>query len=300
MTTDKHGRGNRQQLDLSATVPWENTSGETVPAFGVVQLRSNFSTTSKASKPNAGTGLFFANGPVTVAASAFGESLVWNKPRKVLVSGTLSVGDEVGPVDGQWYMSAEGAGWRVLHQPVSNVAVVLKDGGTSAEIRAGVVRARVDTQFYSVELGDLPRSAFGNHDLECISCDPCTEVYGAGTAGCGLSISDPDSIVVVSGETITAYDPFSDKIPLVVGTDCVVAKVTGTGSRYGNYGGYGDGETWVVLNGYHEHIVQYREEWDCCDPTGPPTLIRKTPVILIGVECEPIECEECPPIPEPE
>jgi hypothetical protein len=296
LTTDKHGRGNRQQLDLSATVHWENTSGETVPAFGVVQLRSNFSSTSKASKPNTGTGLFFVNGPVTVEASAFGESLVWNKPRKVLLDGSPEVGDEVGPVEDQWYMSTDGTGWRVLHQAVGGVGVVVKDGGagTTSEIRAGIVRGRVDAQFYEVELGNLPRSAFANHDVECISCDPCLESYGTGTSECGLAISDPESIVVGGGETVTAYDPFSDKIPLKDGTDCVVAKLVGVGAAYGDYGGYGNGDAWVVLNGYHEHIVEYKERWDCCEPDGPPVLVAKTPIILIGVACDEIACGACP------
>jgi hypothetical protein len=128
LTTDKFGRGNRAQVDLSSVVPWENVSGEEIPAYGVVQLRTNFSTDSKASKPNATSGLFFVNGPAPVAASGRGESHVWDKPRRVLTDGTLQVGDEIGPVPGQWYMSTEGSGWRVLHQPVSSIAVVVQIG----------------------------------------------------------------------------------------------------------------------------------------------------------------------------
>jgi hypothetical protein len=173
-----------------------------------------------------------------------------------------------------------------------------------SNVRVGIVRARKGTMFYEIELGSLPRSAFGGiSGPDCtVDCDPCSMTYGEGTNLCAISILDPDAIVEGDGERILAYDTFSDKIPLIIDTDCVVARVSGISgiqSPYSNYG-YGDGDPWVVLNGYHEHIVQYKEEWDCCDPTGPPTLIRKTPVILIGVECEPIDCEDCPEVTPPE
>lgn len=167
------------------------------------------------------------------------------------------------------------------------------DDSSSSNIRVGIVRGQSGSMFYEIELGSMPRDAYGNGS-DCIDCDPCTSVFGAGTSGCGITISDPESIVVPDGQTITAYDPFSDKIPLKVGTDCVVAKVSGTGNSYG-YGGTPTGDTWVVLNGYHEHIVEYKERWDCCDPDGPPTLLAKTPIILIGVACAEIICGECPP-----
>jgi hypothetical protein len=38
-------RQNRSEVDLSAKIPWVNDSGEEIPAYAVVQLRTNFDTT---------------------------------------------------------------------------------------------------------------------------------------------------------------------------------------------------------------------------------------------------------------
>lgn len=127
--TDRNTGRNRSRLDLSPVIPWLNTAGSTVPAYGVVQFRDDYvSGYSQATKPNGSEGLFFVNGPVDVANAAHGESLLWDRPRQVLINGTVTVGDEVGPVDGQWYMSVNGSGWRVLHQAVDGVGVVVQAG----------------------------------------------------------------------------------------------------------------------------------------------------------------------------
>lgn len=130
--TDRHqSAGNRSKVDLSTVIPWTNESGETIPAYGVVQIRTNFSTTSKAYKPDNLDGLFFVNGMVSAAASAKGESYTWDRPRAVLLHGSPSVGDEVGPVSGQWYMDSTGSGFRVILQANDDdIGVVVASGGT--------------------------------------------------------------------------------------------------------------------------------------------------------------------------
>lgn len=117
---------NRSAIDLSAVIPWTNESGETIPAYGVVQLRTNFDGSSKASKPNAADGLFYASGMISVASTKAGESLTWDRPRPVLINGTVTVGDEVGPVSGQWYMDVTGGGFKVVRQPTGGVGVVVQ------------------------------------------------------------------------------------------------------------------------------------------------------------------------------
>lgn len=130
--TDRHTLNrNRSQIDLSAVIPWVNDSLETIPAYGVVHLRTDFSTLSRASKPDSGTGLFFVNGPADVVTDAYGESLVWSHPRRVLLDGTPTVGDEVGPTADSWMMSSAGSGFRVLLQPTDGVGVVVQSGGGS-------------------------------------------------------------------------------------------------------------------------------------------------------------------------
>jgi hypothetical protein len=125
---DRSQVNNRSQVDLSAVIPWINDAGAEIPAYGVIQLRTNYDTTSHALKPDGTTGLFFVNGPVPVASTKRGESLVWNRPRTVLLDGS-SVGREVGPVEASWQMTSEGTGFRVLKQAVAGVGVVVQVGG---------------------------------------------------------------------------------------------------------------------------------------------------------------------------
>lgn len=128
--TDRHSSpNNRSRVDQSGYLPWQNMSGEEVPAFAVIQLKTNFDGTSKATKPDESSGLFYTSGPVPVPATKFGESLLWHKPQRVLIDGTATVGDEVGPVEDQWYMSTEGSGFRVLRQPTEGVGIVERVGG---------------------------------------------------------------------------------------------------------------------------------------------------------------------------
>lgn len=129
--TERSQVQNRSAVDLSAVIPWVNDAGEEIPAYGVVQLRTDFDTKSHASKPNSTEGLFFVNGPVPIAATKHGESLVWNRPRVVLLDAGAAVGDLVGPVDGSWEMTTSGSGFRVLRQAVDGRGVVVQVGGGS-------------------------------------------------------------------------------------------------------------------------------------------------------------------------
>lgn len=127
--TDRSQVQNRSAVDLSAVIPWVNDAGEEIPAYGVVQLRTDFDTKSHASKPNSTEGLFFVNGPVPIADTKHGESLVWSRPRAVLLDAGAAVGDLVGPVEDSWEMTSSGSGFRVLKQATSGVGVVVQIGG---------------------------------------------------------------------------------------------------------------------------------------------------------------------------
>ncbi len=120
---------NRTAHDLAERLPWKNTAGESCPAYGVFRIDSFNETTLHwdAKKPDGEEGLYYANGPVPVANTKYGGAAMWNLPRRVLVDvDTLAVGDEVGPVDGEWHMSASGAGWRIMRPP--------ETGGTVATV----------------------------------------------------------------------------------------------------------------------------------------------------------------------
>lgn len=128
--TDRVTGDHRTTSQLGDVARWLNTAGEVIPAHGVVQLKANFSAGfSQASKPDGDDGLFFVNGFVDVADTAKGESLLWNRPRLVLLTGAPVVGTEVGPVSGSWAMADTGTGFRVMHQAVGGVGAVTQVGG---------------------------------------------------------------------------------------------------------------------------------------------------------------------------
>lgn len=140
----------RTARNIGDSVPWKNVSGSTIPAYGVVQFRTNVADgLSQADKPNGSTGLFFSNGPVDVAANKAGESLLWNRPRLVLLDSAAEVGDVVGPVASSWEMSASGSGFVVIHQAVYGVGTVCQVGGGSSTsiIRFQIREADCDNRF---------------------------------------------------------------------------------------------------------------------------------------------------------
>lgn len=131
-------RQERAPVDLSQTVSWTNESGLTVPAFGVVQLTAITDEAYEAVQPATTAGLFFVNGPVSVAASIRGESFLWTRPQRVKCSETgLAVGDIVGPVAGSWEMSTAGTGFMIMVPPSSGVAIVERTGGSGGGAAEG-------------------------------------------------------------------------------------------------------------------------------------------------------------------
>jgi hypothetical protein len=167
--TERHKSArNRSAVDLSAVIPWTNESNAIVPAYGVVQLRTNLDIVtelSKASKPDSGQGLFFVNGMASVPASGKGESLTWNRPRPVLLSGNPTVGDEVGPVQNQWYMSPFGSGFRVLRQANNDGVGIVTQVGVGGGGRSNLGAERI--WFFIVDV----YCPAGNNN------DPCNVMY---------------------------------------------------------------------------------------------------------------------------
>ena len=301
--TDRHfSPNNRSRIDQSGYLPWQNMSGEEVPAFAVIQLKTNFDGTSKATKPDEFSGLFYTSGPVPVPATKFGESLLWHKPQRVLIDGEVTVGDEVGPVENQWYMSDEGSGFRVLRQPTGGVGIVERVGGGGTRIRDGIVVASHGCGYYTIELGYYDGNAIGSGSADASGgeCDPCASLITSGADATATVVSYPGSQIAGSGTTVEAYDPASIVIPLVVGTDCVVCLIPGgpTGSGSGSTGaGSGSGAeptVWRVIQGCQEHVVKYEEEGDCCGPGGTWVTLRRRPTILIGHTCPWQEVDSCP------
>jgi hypothetical protein len=195
--TDRHQGQSRNVGRLADAVAWKNISGETIPAYGVVQFRSNYDSGlgfSQAEKPDGTIGLFFVNGPVTVANLAKGSSTLWNRPQTVLLEGNPVVGDEVGPSADSWAMSDQGRGYRVLLQPTDGVGVVDR-GVASLRIEVGFVRRCMGRGWYEID-----RSRFWNgnpRELSDWTSDRASSsasfTYGEGCSPTDLSASGASS-----------------------------------------------------------------------------------------------------------
>jgi hypothetical protein len=162
------------------------------------------------------------------------------------------------------------------------------------------VSANLGCGYYTIERatwhGVMSSAGYGGIGVDYwtgddINCDICYDITGSGTDHCGITLSYPASQLTGTGESITARDCASPLIPLVIGSDCLITNLGDT-----DVDSYGEA-VWQSVRGLHTHVVEYKETWDCClESTAPTeTLISRTPVILIGRECDPIPCGTCPP-----
>lgn len=156
--------------------------------------------------------------------------------------------------------------------------------GGNVAIKHGIVTVDHGCGWYTIEKAEWN----GTHDTY-EECDPCIAVTGEGTSSCAITLSLPISRLTGLGTFVEARDCGSLVVPLIVGTDCLIANLGDVDTATGT-------PIWQVINGQLNLIVEYKENWDCCEGSTNPveTLISKTPVILIGKECAPITCGECP------
>lgn len=305
--TDRNTAFNRSSRADSNTIPWANVSGETIPAFGVIQLRDNFSVVSQGKKPNSKTGLFFTNGPVSVATGGRGESRLWNKPQSVSVEATVTVGEEIGPTSGSWKMSSAGSGFRVLRQDTDEVAIVERVGGSGGGTGIhGIVRKKLGHGFYRVELSEWS----GTFPLASdeADCDACVQfippAYGLGNCEAGAM---PSFVLQTTPKTpqefVIAYDPESTIVPLQIGTDCLMLD-TGATSDPVDWGASFDPcdadttagdpvKVYQVVRGHQTHTVQYKDTYECCN--GVDTLVGRQAIYFAALVCDDNLCYECPP-----
>lgn len=160
-----------------------------------------------------------------------------------------------------------------------------ENGGT---IRWGKVTGSSGCGVYSVELGTLGNASASGSE----GCSGCGTVASSGTSDCSIEINYPESRVIGSGVFVTAYDPESTIVPLRVGSDCMVARIQNP--QVSSSGGGSEEQVWGIVRGLQEHLVQYRERGECCPTTGQWVTTHKTPIIFPGIECDEIQCAECP------
>jgi hypothetical protein len=115
------------ETNLRDVINWKNTSAETVPPFGVVQVKTyHVDGYFEIVKPTATGRVFYLNGPASVQAGKFGSSFIWTRPQiglATLLHTGEHIGSNVGPVDGEWELTSAGAGFRLITDVDATVKV---------------------------------------------------------------------------------------------------------------------------------------------------------------------------------
>ena len=176
-------------------------------------------------------------------------------------------------------------------------------GGGRLNVQHGIVTTNLGCGYYTIEKaiwsGDREAAGSGLGSGSGIGdCDVCYDITGADTAECAITLTYPPVQVTGTGVFVTAYDSASVLIPLVIGSSVKMINMGDTSSATGSGSGSGADATpiWQIIRGLMQHTVQYKERWDCCDgayESGVETLLGRTPVILIGKECDEIPCGTC-------
>lgn len=314
----------RYHANRATAIPWKNMSGETVPAFACVKLTDFNDSTFQwvISKPDGEAGLYYANGPVSIASSAYGGSQTWDLPRSVLVnSDDLNVGDEVGPIEDSWEMGSEGSGFRIFRPPEAGVAMVERLGAAAdsatLDIRHGLVCRCIGKGWYIVELkeklgltppvsDDLSCEGNGSVDGSEGECDLCNLPSGGEDCEtidfyteCGLPGEfDPQRprkempgdrvcglTLTGDGRYVFAYDKRA--IPLKSGAQVTIRKLTEKAPVLNSDSGQSDDEgayLYEVLTGEYKMVQIPHEDWECC-PDGSVRRVSCTTFLVEGVAC---------------
>lgn len=112
-----------------------NKSGETMPAFSIMQLATtgnvvvNKRLFTGVVQPSDGVADYLVSGPYDIDDDGYGSAGVPIYPLWAKYSGTAPAqGDVVGPSDGDWTVSTDGSGFVVWHVDTTNSLVFIKHG----------------------------------------------------------------------------------------------------------------------------------------------------------------------------
>lgn len=201
-------------------LPFRNDSAETVPPFGVLRLTgratsgtdNNQVTFLTADKPDADTeadplsGLVAINGPLSVAAGGYGQC-TQDWPAQVRQNGTTSTtGDEIGPVDGEWYFDATGKGFSRISSGITLASGVVAVWASPRQAPLGrklLVRFTLDAALATSDASkaatitnqygpgvDATSTAITVHNL--LTSTAATYVFSGASGAAGLAMWDAD------------------------------------------------------------------------------------------------------------
>ena len=215
----------------------------------------------------------------------------------------------------------------VIYNEDSKRWEVLSFAGSSLNIIHGIVHRVIGKGYYEVKIstwsGETPdcdpiSNSTGNSGSDEDPCSICSilgleEQIGSSFQECddALVVPLPDAQTTETSVIVLAYDPQSVHVPLKTLTDCLMVYIgdrnienSGSDRNIENSGSdrnienSGSDSTerervYQIVRGYQEHIVQYKDEYECCPTTGVWTLIKRTAVIFAGVSCPIQICDEC-------
>lgn len=213
----------------------------------------------------------------------------------------------------------------VIYNEDSKRWEVLSFAGSSLNIIHGIVHHVIGKGYYEIEVSEwsgstpacdlrsgsdvyVPGQGYeSGSDIgeACGICDILSqgEQVGSSFQDCEdtLTVPDPDNHTSGTSVIVLAYDPQSVHVPLKEGTDCLMVYIgdrnvenslSASGSESSSENAPRE-RVYQIVRGYQEHIVEYKDEYECCPTTGAWTLIKRTAVIFAGVSCPVQICAEC-------
>ncbi len=199
----------------------------------------------------------------------------------------------------------------VIYNEDSKRWEVLSFAGSSLNIIHGLVHRVIGKGYYEVKIStwsgitpdcDAISNSTGNTGSDEDPCSVCSILNLESHSGSSfdeceedLEVPKPDNQTTETEVIVLAFDAQSIYVPLKVDTDCLMVYI-GDRNLENSISGSDSTErerVYQIIRGYQEHIVEYKDEYQCCPTTGAWTLIKRTAVIFAGVSCPVQICDEC-------
>lgn len=194
-------------------------------------------------------------------------------------------------------------------------------GGTGSSgtvnLLHGIVVSSLGCGYYEIELSEWagatpdPVSETAGTSSVPDACDICDELIEVNSAAAACEtdhtlpqfeeVEDSETPEIVRRQTegtgviVLAFHRASRFVPLQLWSDCLLADLgdeNATVTSEDDCQSSGNTEpVYQIVDGIMEHLVQYKERWECCD--GVDTLIGRTPIIFPGKECAEEICNTC-------
>lgn len=299
-----------------------NESGETIPAYGCLQITGTTvvagRTALTVNKPSDTSSEYVFNSQFEIESGGTGWAYRYGI---VVMLGTAptSAGQSYSPQLGSWEIESDDNGPFVVfgeHNAASNGLIGrFAGGGASGTVNLlhGIVVSSLGCGYYEIELsewsGETPDAPSVSDSSLPNECDICDELIQGSGAACSEDATLPQFEETETSETphivrrqttgtgviVLAFHRASRFVPLQLWSDCLLADLgdeNATVTSEDDCQSSGNTEpVYQIVDGIMEHLIQYKERWECCD--GVDTLVGRTPIIFPGIECPEETCNAC-------